>query len=138
MENKGILGKGFGQEIGVLVLRLYVRDFKLSVLDMFLQEVVAHVDVLRVRVGDRVDRQLNRTVVVLKNLDARIPKLRQEETPHRPQENRLLKAFCHCNVLSLTRGECSDFFVLEIHWIAAPPHITAPPGTDSILVSLWV
>ena len=54
-----------------------MRDFKLSVLDMFSQEVVAHVDVLRVRVIDWVDRQLNRTVVVLKSLDARIPKNRQ-------------------------------------------------------------
>ena len=35
------------------------------------------VDVLRVRVIDWVDRQLNRTVVVLKSLDARIPKNRQ-------------------------------------------------------------
>ena len=35
---------------------------------------MAHVDALRVRLGGRVDRQLNRTVVVLKNLDARTPK----------------------------------------------------------------
>ena len=76
MKTKGILGKGC-QEIGVLILGRFVRDFKLSVLDMFSQEVVAHVDVLRVRVIDWVDRQLNRTVVVLKSLDARIPKNRQ-------------------------------------------------------------
>ena len=70
MKKKGILGEGFRQAIGLLVLRLYVRDFKLSVLEMFSQEVVAHVDVLRARVSDRDDRQLNCTVVVLKNLDA--------------------------------------------------------------------
>ena len=105
VKTEGVLGKGFRQEIGVLVLRLYVRDFKLSVLDMLSQEVVAHVDVLRVRVGDRVDCQLNRTAVVLKNLNARIPKIRQEETPHGPQEQCLLEAFCHRNVFSLTRGE---------------------------------
>ena len=71
---------------------------------MTFKEVVAHVDVVQVRVGDRVDRQLNRTVV-LKILDVRISKIRQEETPHGPQEKRLLNAFWHCNVFGLTRGE---------------------------------
>ena len=74
VKKKGIFGKGFRQEIefGVLVLGLYVRDFKHSVLDMFSQEVVAR----------RVDRYLNRTVVVPKNLDVRTPKIWREETPH--------------------------------------------------------
>ena len=103
---------------------------------MFSEEVAAHVDVLRVRVSDRVDRYLNRTVVVLKNLDARIHKIRQEETPHGPQEKCLLKAFCHCNVFDLTRGECSALLRLEIHWMATPLHITAPPDTDFLLISL--
>ena len=31
VKTKGILDRGFRQEIGVLALRLYVRDFKLSV-----------------------------------------------------------------------------------------------------------
>ena len=66
---------------------------------------MTNVDVLRVRVGDRVNRQLDRTVLVLKNLDARITIIRQEETPHGPQENCILRAFLHCNVLGLTRGE---------------------------------
>ena len=46
MKTKGILGKGFRQEIGVLILRLDVQDFALSVLVILSQEVVAHVDVL--------------------------------------------------------------------------------------------
>ena len=72
---------------------------------MTFKEVVAHVDVVQVRVGDRVDRQLNRTVV-LKILDVRISKIRQEETPHGPQEKCILKALRDFQVFGLTRGEC--------------------------------
>ena len=75
---------------------------------MFAQEVVAHVEVILVRLGGRVDCQQNRTVVVLKNLDARIFKIRQKQTPYGPQGKCLLKAFCHRNVFGLTRGDTRD------------------------------
>ena len=85
MKSKGVLDKGCRQEIGVLVFRLYVRDVKLSLLEMLSQEVVTHIDV-RIRVGHRFSRHPDRTPVVLKNLDARIPEIRQWKTPHGPQE----------------------------------------------------
>ena len=48
----------------------------------------------------------NRTVVVLKNPDARVLKNGQEKTPDRPQETCLLETFRHRNILPLTQGEC--------------------------------
>ena len=44
MKTEGVLGKGFRQEIGVLVLRLYVRVFKLSILNMLSQKMVTHIE----------------------------------------------------------------------------------------------
>ena len=38
VKTEGVLGKGFRQEVGVLVLGLYVRDFKLSILNMLSQK----------------------------------------------------------------------------------------------------
>ena len=67
--------------------------------------MVTHIDVFRVRVRHGVNCHLDRTLIILENLDARIPKIRQYKTPHVPQEKRLLKAFCHCNVLGLSVGE---------------------------------
>ena len=55
--------QGFRQEIGVLIFRLYVRDVKLSVLDMFSGGVITHIDVLRIRVEHRVNRHLDRTLL---------------------------------------------------------------------------
>lgn len=88
METERILTKGFRQEVGVLETRWYLRDFKLSHLDKLSQdldklsqEVAANVDVLRVRRSHWVDPHLNRTVVVLKNVNARIPKIKQKKTP---------------------------------------------------------
>ena len=77
MKTEGVLGKGFRQDVGVLVLRFYVRDVELSILDMLSQKVVTHIDVFRLQVGHGVDRHLDRTLVILKNLDAQIPKTRQ-------------------------------------------------------------
>ena len=69
-------------------------------------EVVMRNNVLRVRVGHRGNRHLDRALNVLKNLDARIPQIRKSKPPHRPQEKRLLDSVCHSNVLGLTCGEC--------------------------------
>ena len=77
VKTEGVLGKGFRQDVGVLVLRFYVRDVELSILDMLSQKVVTHIDVFRLQVGHGVDRHLDRTLVILKNLDAQIPKTRQ-------------------------------------------------------------
>ena len=71
-----MIGKGFRQEIYVLVFRRYMRDAKLSLIDVVSQEVVTNIDVLRVRVGHRVNCQLDRTVVVHKNLTTRILQIR--------------------------------------------------------------
>lgn len=50
-----------------------MRGFKLFLLDKFSQEMVADIYVRRVRVRHEVDRYLDRTLVVLKNMDAQIP-----------------------------------------------------------------
>ena len=77
VKTEGVFGKGFRQELGVLVYRLYVRDFKLSILNMLSKKMVTHIDVFRVRVRDGVNCHLDRTLIILENLDARIPKIRQ-------------------------------------------------------------
>ena len=77
VKTEGVLGKGFRQELGVLVFRLYVQDFKLSILNMLSQKMVTHIDVFRVRVCHGVNCNLDRTLIILENLDARIPKIRQ-------------------------------------------------------------
>ena len=74
---KGVLGKGFREEVGVLVLRLYVLNFKLSIVNMLLQKMVTHIYVFRVRVRHEVNCHLDRTLTILEKLDARIPKIRQ-------------------------------------------------------------
>ena len=58
----------------MLEFGLHMRYSKVSLLDKLSQEVVTYIDVLRVRVGDGVSPHMNRTVVVLKNLNARISK----------------------------------------------------------------
>ena len=77
MKTEGVLGKGFRQEVGVLVLRVYVRDFKLSILNILSQKMVTHIDVFRVRVCHGVNCHLYRTLIILENPDARIPEIRQ-------------------------------------------------------------
>ena len=73
MEAESVFRKGFRQEIGMLVIRFHMRGFKLFLLDNFSQEMVADIYVRRVRVRHEVDRYLDRTLVVLKNMDAQIP-----------------------------------------------------------------
>ena len=46
-----------------------------------LQEVSDDIDLLRIRVGCGVSLHLNCTVVVLKTLDVRVPKIGQEDLP---------------------------------------------------------
>ena len=66
----------------MLVFRLDMRDFKLPRLDTFSKEVLTDIYAFRVRVRHGVDRYLDRALVVLKNMNARIPKIRQQKTPH--------------------------------------------------------
>ena len=77
VKTEGVLGKGFRQDIGMPIFRVYVRDVVFIVLDMLSQEVVSHIDVFRVRVRHAVNRHLDRTLVILEDLNARIPKIRQ-------------------------------------------------------------
>ena len=77
MKTKGVLCKGFRQEVSVLVLDFTCEIFKLSILNMLSQKMVTHINVLRVRVRHGVNCHLDRTLMVLENLDARIPKIRQ-------------------------------------------------------------
>ena len=53
VKTEGVHGKGFLQKLGVLVIRLYVRCGKLSLLDVIMQEAMAHTDVRQRRVGHR-------------------------------------------------------------------------------------
>ena len=113
-----------------------VRDFKLSVFDMFVQEIMTHVDVLRVSVGDRVNRQLDRTIVVLKNLDARIPKpgMRKRHTDRRIGTSLKPSAIATCSA-SLEESVVNVCF-LQMLWMDAPARMTAPPDADFLLVRI--
>ena len=105
MKTEGVLGKGFRQEVGVLVNRLYVRYFKLSILNMLSQKVVTHTDVFRVRVRHGVNCHLDRTLTFPRKPGCTGPQNQAVENATRAARKRILKAFCHCNVLGLTRGE---------------------------------
>ena len=75
MKTEGVLGKEFRQEVGVLVIRLYVRDFKLSIRNMLSQKVVTRIDVFRVRVRHGVNCHVDRTLIILENWMHGSPKL---------------------------------------------------------------
>ena len=53
---------------------------------MVSQEVVAYADVFRVRIGCRVNRQVDRIVVVLKNMNTRTPKYQSRQNATRTAE----------------------------------------------------
>lgn len=59
------LGGGFRQEVGMFVLRIYMRDVKLSILDMLSQNVGTHIDVFRAGVRHGVKSHLDRTLIIL-------------------------------------------------------------------------
>ena len=82
--------------------------------------MVTHIDVFRVRVRHGVNCHLDRTLIILENLHARIP---QKPSAIATYSASLEESVVH-------------FCVLEIHWIAVPPHITATPETDFLFVSL--
>ena len=73
-----VFRKGVRQEVGMLVFQPHMRHFKLSLLDKFSHEGVTDIYVLRGRVRHGVDRYLDRTLAVLNNLDARVPKIRYD------------------------------------------------------------
>ena len=98
--------------------------------------MVACVDVLRVRVGDRVDRQLNRTVVDLKTRMNGSPKSGKRKRHTDRRKSASLKPSAIAAYSASLEESVEHFCVLEIHWMAAPPHITAPADTDFFLVSL--
>ena len=65
VKRKLLLWQRLGEEIGMLVLRRYVDNLYLLPLYRFPQKVMPHVNVLRVRVGNRVLCDLNGTLVIL-------------------------------------------------------------------------
>ena len=75
----------------------------LSLFDKLSQEVVTYMHVLQIRICYGVNPHLNRTVVVLKNLDARVAKIGQKKTPPTQQEKGLIQTLRHRNILCLTR-----------------------------------
>ena len=79
---------------------------------------------------------LNRTVVILENPDARVPKKRQEKLQTDRKKRVSLKRSAIATYSPSLEESVVHFCVLEIHWMAAPPRITAPPDTDVGLVSL--
>ena len=108
--------RSFRQEISVLECRLHMGDNKLSLLDKLSQEVVTCIDVLRVRVACGVNANLNRTVVVLKNLDARVPKLsgKKKRLTDRRKRASLQPSAIATHSVSLEEIAV-PFCVLEIH-----------------------
>ena len=135
MKAEGVFGNGFRQEIGVLVFLLYVRDGKLSLLDVLSQEVVAYVDVFRVRVGHRV-HHLDGTLVVLKTWahGSQNPGHRKRHTYR--IKGTLVKpsviATCSASIEECMVHLC----VLEIDWVAAPLHVMATPETNNLFAYL--
>ena len=65
VKSNSVLGGGFRQEVGMFVLRIYMRDVKLSILDMLSQNVGTHIDVFRAGVRHGVNSHLDRTLIIL-------------------------------------------------------------------------
>lgn len=69
----------------------------------FPEEVVPHVDVLRVAISDGGLRELHSTLIILEERYSRHANVGQHETPHPPQKKHLLNNVCKRHVLDLGR-----------------------------------
>lgn len=89
------------EKIGVLQIGWHVHNLEFPPLHMLTDKVVSDVDVLRVRSGGGVDRQVYCSLVILE--DCRAPHLfvRKGKTPDIPQKNHLLQSLRQRRVLSL-------------------------------------
>ena len=78
------------------------------------QKVMPHVNVLRVRVGNRVLCDLNGTLVILIHGNERHPSLRQHKTPNLPQKQNLLPHVRHSHILRLSSRESHTLLRLGV------------------------
>ena len=111
VELKSILTQGLRQEISMLVFRRYMNDHNMPIKNQLSQMMVAHVDMIRIRVRHGVLCQLYCTLVVLKNFHALFAASRQTKTPklNVPHKKSLLGALRHRHVFGLRGGKRNAF-----------------------------
>ena len=92
-------GERLGQKIGVLKSGRHMYHLELAVGNTLTQEVVADVDVFRVRGGCRISGQMHSSYVVLVNESAHHRTKGKKELPQKTQEDALLESQSHRNIL---------------------------------------
>ena len=120
----------------MLVFRRYMNDHNMPIKNQLSQMMVAHVDMIRIRVRHGVLCQLYYTLVVLKNFHARNSASRQNKTPHMPYKK---ASMAHSDMATYSASvveSVTPFCVLENQFTAAPPPVTTPPDTDLRSVAL--
>ena len=85
----------------MLVLQRYVDNLDLLPLYQLPQKMVPYVYVLRIGIGDQMLCDLNGTLVLLKQRNARHTCPRQHEKPNLPQKQNLLRNIRHRYTLCL-------------------------------------
>ena len=95
----------FRQEISMLPCRPHVRNGDRSVRNQLPQEVIACINVLRIRIGDGVLRELPSTFVILEHRHTRCLHSRQHKTPNLLQKEHSLHCLRHCDVLCFCNGK---------------------------------
>ena len=95
----------FGEKVSMLQVRQHMNDPKLPVRYTFPNEMVPDVDMLRIRCGSEVFRQVQRPYVILVNRGAPYVAIRKDEISDVTQENRLFQSLGHRNILRLRRGQ---------------------------------
>ena len=105
MEPECLRAQRSRQEISLLPCRQHVRIGDCSSRNQLSQEVMAYIDVHRVRVGHRVLRELHSTLAILEHWHSRCPHSRQHKTPNLQQNEHFLHSICHCNVFCFSGGK---------------------------------
>ena len=89
----------------MLQVRPHMNDPKLPVHYTFPNEMVPDVDMLRIRCGSGIIRQVQRPYVILVNRGAPYVTTRKDKIPDVTQENRLFPFLGHRNILRSRRGK---------------------------------
>ena len=76
----------FGEKVSMLQVRPHMNDPKLPVRDTFPNEMVPDVDMLRIRCGSGIIRQVQRPYVILVNRGAPYVTIRKDKIPYVTQE----------------------------------------------------
>ena len=103
---------------------------------MLSQEVVAHIDVLRVRVVTGLTVIWIAPLLSSKTWMHGSPKSGNSKRHTCGKKSASLKPSAIATYSASLEEIVVHFCVLEIHWMAVPPHITAAPETDFLVASL--